>query len=285
MTFDIGNAGRYVFYLNFRSVGTQEGIFAEAEQVFNFSNLIEDSKNYVITVERFRVPIQTIPMLPAIANFIIVRSKIDGSSTPFDLSLTFSLNDFMQQLTGVFPGVVFSLTADGRMRIDFDDFLTFVILFSPIAAEIFDMGNSVGDGVIIPANFVGASPIFDRFDQLHKIQIEAQTGLSSVQQEIITTQIFRNLLTDFLLPSAHSMSYSGEAGLAHNQAYTMNYNVREDVEFNDASNRRFIMLKGNSPVQNIKLEVTAIFRDGTRNRILMPPRGVLEIKLGFWKKG
>ncbi|MCH8329319.1 MAG: hypothetical protein IIB81_02920 [Nanoarchaeota archaeon] len=40
MTFDIANAGRYVFYVNFRSVGTQEGVFAEAEQMFNFSNLI-----------------------------------------------------------------------------------------------------------------------------------------------------------------------------------------------------------------------------------------------------
>ena len=285
MTFDIANAGRYVFYVNFRSVGTQEGVFAEAEQMFNFSNLIEDSRNYVVAVERFRVPIQTIPMLPRLQNFINVVNKNDATETPFNLSVTFSLNEFMQQLTTVFAGIVFSLTSDGRMQIDFADFQNFFIRFSPTAAEIFDTANTIGFNLDEPGTFVGASPIFDRFDQLHKIQIEAQTGLASVQQEIITTQIFRNLLTDFLLPSTHSMSYVGTPGVEHNQQYNLTYNVREDIEFNNSSNRRFIMLKGNAPIQNIKLEVTAIFRDGTRNRILMPPRGVLEIKLGFYKKG
>ena len=288
MTLDIAQAGRYVFYLNFRTeVGLETGtvVFAEAEQVFNFSNLIEDSSKYVVSVERFRVPTQAIPMLPAInAAIQIVQKDGGGVPTVFDLLPTFSLHEFLVQVNSITGSLVFSLTEDGRMAVFFNVWDGFNIEFNPKIAAIFDMTTTIGQTVGGTATVVGASPIFDRFDDLHKLQIEAQTGLSGIQQEIITTQVFRNLLTDFLMPSSTTMSYTGQMNTQHNPAYTVGFNVREDVEFNDSSNRRFIMLKGNAPIQNIKLEITAVFRDGTRNRIILPPNSIMEIKLAFWKK-
>lgn len=280
MTFDIGQTGRYVFYVNFRVEGDGSG-FAEAEQNFNFANLIEDSSKYVVSVERFRVPTQSIPMLPQILQAIQIVPHA-GVPIVFDLQPTFSLNDFLVQVNTIAAALNFSLTADGRMAVGFTGFMDADILLNQKLANIFDMDPLLQAGG--PATIVGASPIFDRFDDLHKLQIEALTGLSGVQQEIINTNVFRNLLTDFLMPSSTTMSFSGIQGQIHDSTYTVGYNVREDVEFNDASNRRFIMLKGNAPIQNIKLEISAIFRDGSRNRILLPPNSIMEVKLAFWKK-
>lgn len=283
MTFDIANPGRYVFYLNFRTEGDGTG-FAVAEQNFNFANLIEDASKYVVTVERFRVPTQAIPMLPAIANAIRLVPKGGAVGIDFNLQPTFSINEFLVQVNTITAALGFSLTEDGRMSMVFTGFDDFTINLAPKIAAIFDMDAIIGLTLAGTATIVGASPIFDRFDDLHKLQIEAQTGLSGVQQEIITTEIFRSLLTDFLMPSSTTMSYQGATGQVHVGAYTLSYNVREDVEFNDASNRRFIMIKGNAPIQNIVLEISAIFRDGTRNRILLPPNSIMEVKLAFWKK-
>ena len=55
--------------------------------------------------------------------------------------------------------------------------------------------------------FVGAAPVFDRFDDLHKLQIEALSGFSSIESEIITTDIYRKLLTDFLMPSCAELTW------------------------------------------------------------------------------
>lgn len=281
MTLDIAQKGRYVFYLNFRTEGDGTN-FAEAEQVFNFANLIEDSSKYVVSIERFRVPTQGIPMLPGIENAIRLVPKAAQPAIDFTLQPTFSLNEFLEQVNSIAQELRISLTPDGRIDLTFTDFNNYSISLDSKIAAIFAMSANLDS--IGTQTFIGAAPIFDRFDDLHKLQIEALTGLSGVQQEIITTNVFRNLLTDFLMPSSTTMSFTGSQNGAHVSDYTVGYNVREDVEFNDASNRRFIMLKGNAPIQNIKLEISAVFRDGTRNRILLPPNSIMEVKIAFWKK-
>ena len=50
----------------------------ESEQLFSFAHLIEDSSKYLVSIERFRIPIQTVPMQPAIQNAFILRSKVVG---------------------------------------------------------------------------------------------------------------------------------------------------------------------------------------------------------------
>lgn len=281
---DLSNPGRFVFYLNFRAEGDGTN-FAQAEQIFTFSQLIDDSSNYVLSIERFRIPIQSIPMQDSLLNAVTVVSKLGGVPVAsLDLLDSYSLNDFLQQLNQFHAGLIFSLSEDGRMRVDYDGFANNNVTFDPTIAQIFDMDITIGVGLNGPGTVTGGTPIFDRFDFLHKLQIEAQTGLSSLQQEIVSTAVFANLLTDFLVPNNVSASFSGTPGIIHNPAYTLNYDVRQDIEFNSSSDRRFIMLKGNAPIQNIKLEVSGIMRDGTRRRIRLPPRSILEIKIAFWKK-
>lgn len=286
MSFDIGIDGRYVFYVGFRVIGDGTG-FAVATQEFTFSNLIDDTSNYVISLERFRLPIQSIPMLPAsdpLVPFLAFSPK-PGKDVPtivFDLKETFSLNDFMTQLSEIDLGAtVFSIRGDGRFEVFSDMWDDYNLLLSSTASQIFDLPIVVRGEV---PTVVGRSPFFDRFDDLYMLQLEARTGLGAVQQEIISTQVFRNTLTDFLSPTTISMSYSGQQGAPHNSTYQLTYPVRQDVEFQASSNRRFVMLKGNSPIQNISLEMYAIFRNGDRQRIILPPRSVFDLKLAFWKK-
>ena len=71
------------------------------------------------------------------------------------------------------------------------------LVLDPIIAAIFDLPIIVGEDFTGPSTIIGATVLFDRFDELYKIQIVAESGLSNIQQEIVTTNTFRNILTDF----------------------------------------------------------------------------------------
>jgi len=285
MTIDISNAGKNVFYLNFRTLGSRANdVFCESEQNFKFSQLVEKASDYVISVERFKIPIQSVAMLESIPAAIQLIPKAAVPLLVYNSVQTFSLYDFLNDVNSFTPGFVVSLTPDARIVIDFNNFSNYSILLSPVIADIFDMDQVLGLTLAGANRIIGASPVFDRFDQLYKIQISSELGLAGIQQEIIDTDIFRNLLTDFILPSDYSMSFAGEAGLVPNGQYNLTYNTRQDLEFNASSNRRFIFMRSSAPVQNIKVSVQAIFRDGTSRRIPLPPRSVFELKIAFWKK-
>jgi len=281
MAVDVANDGRYVFYLNFRTIGDGTN-FAKSEQNFSFSQLIDDASKYLVSVERFRIPLGSIPMLDAICPAITFNPKGGQPLRTMDMDEIFSMGDFINEMnTDVDLG--FSLTASGRGRLDFD-FTDYSLQLNPILAQILDMDEIIGLTLAGIDEIIGASPMFDRLDQLFKIQIEAGSGLSAIQQEIIDTNVFQNLLTDFLVPSNFSISTQNTPGAAPAGTYNITYPTREDLEFNSAANRRYIMFRTQTPIQNVSLEVTAIYRDGTRNQIKLLPRSVLEIKLGFWRK-
>ena len=284
MSFDIGDPKRYVFYVNFQALGNGT-TFAEVTQRFNFAQLIEDSSKYVISVERASIPIQAIPMFPRTPAGITLVPKNAGGPKILDLEPSFSINDFLVQVSTLDPSFIVGLTEDGRLRIDYDDFSNFFIFFEPNVGALFDMGGTrIGENFVGTQTIVGASPIFDRFDDLTTVVIESEQELGSVQQEIVSTDVFNTTLTDFLVESTEGMSYNGVAGTVHNPSYTVNYPVRANLIFNNSASRRFIMLKGTAPVQSIKLSVVAIFKDGSRNQIILPPRSVMTIKLAFWRK-
>lgn len=285
MSIDVSLAGKNVFYLNFRTLGSRvDDIFCESEQNFKFSQLIDKASDYIISVERFQIPIQAIAMLESVAAAIQLIPKAAVPLLVYNSVQTFSLYDFLNDVNSFTAGFIISLTPDGRIAIDFNNFANYSILLNPLIADIFDMDASLGLALVGANTIIGASPVFDRFDQLYKIQITSELGLSGIQQEIINTDIFRNLLTDFILPSDYGMSFAGEQGLAPNGQYNVTYNVRQDLEFNASSNRRFIFMRSSAPVQNIKVSVQAIYRDGTSHRIPLPPRSVFELKIAFWKK-
>ncbi len=283
MTIDVAHSGRYVFYLNFRTLGTGENT-AEAEQNFSFSQLIDDASKYIISIERFRIPLQTIPMVSAIAQAIIVTPKGAGVPAVISIADTFSYFDFREQINRNIQGLVFTLSSDGRAVIDFN-FANNTLVLDPVIAAIFDMDQVLGLTLGGVAQIVGGSPIFDRFDQLYKIQIEARAGLSSVQQEIIDTNTFGNLLTDFIIPSNWNLSGPSQiSNIANDTVLNLTAPTRQDLEFNNSASRRLIMLRGNAPIHNIAIVVRAGFRDGSVREIRLPPRSILECKLAFFKK-
>lgn len=281
MAIDVADSNRYVFYLNFRTLGDGTN-FCESEQNFSFAELIDDASKYVLSVERFRVPIQSIPMFPETNIAITFLPKDAAALRTLPLLDSFSLANFIQQMNAD-ADMIFSLGVDGRARISMN-FDEFSLQLEPNLAAVLDMTENVGLNLTGQQVIVGASPLFDRFDQLFKIQIEGLSGLSAVQQEIIDTNVFRNLLTDFIVPSSFSLNQTYTTDANPNMTYTLTAPVRQDLEFNQAANRRYIMFRTNTPIQNVKVEITAIYRDGSRHRIRMPRRSMMEVKLGFWRR-
>lgn len=295
MAFDIGNQGRYVFYCGLRFVNdnatneTTPVSFAVAEQDFNFSNLIEDSSAYVLSVERFLCSSCGIPMFEKVgaAPFIGYRNKVDTTVLAVNPNVSFSLLEFMTQLDEEKIDATWSLTTSGRVQVSGTFWDENDLILSPQAAAMFDMPRVVPNPGAANENniVVGASPIFDRFDQLFLLELQASTGLSGMQQEIVNTDIFRNTVTDFLVPGVFTMSVNANENDNFPIEYSLTFPVRQDIQFQTSENRRFIMLKGNNPIQNIRLEMFAQYRDGTRHRVIIPPNGVFDVKLAFWKKG
>ena len=281
MSFELNTPQSRALYVNFRSLGDGKKE-TEAEQIFSFSSLIEDSSRYVVSIERFRIPIQSVPMQDQINNAIILRSKTGGDDVFITTIVSFGLYDWLLQLNRAAAAFEVNLTADGRAQVFQFNFDDFSIEFDPKIAAIFNFPLTLdGAGV---QSIVGGVPIFDVFDQLFKIQVEALNGLGNLQQEIIDQDTFVTVLTDFIIPSDFSMSVTNALDVPLNNSITFVLPVRQDLEFNASQARRIINFRGNAPVQNLKVRVTAIYRDGTRHAIIIPPNGVFELKLAFFRK-
>jgi len=281
MSFELNSEASRVLYVNFLSRGDGKKE-TEAEQLFTFSHLIEDSSRYVVSIERFRIPVQSVPMQDAILNAFILRSKTGGDDINISTIISFGLYDWLLQLNRAAAQFQIILTPDGRAQIldfNFDDFS---IELDPKVQAILDMPETL-DGVGI-RNVVGAVPMFDLFDQFFKLQVEALNGLGNLQAEIVDQNTFTTVLTDFILPSDFGMSVTNTVGAALNNEMTFSLPLRQDLEFNAAGSRRFINFRGNAPVQNMRVRVTAIYRDGSRHPIIIPPNGVFELKLALFRK-
>jgi len=284
-TFD----SQYVFYVDFTELGTTEGdTFSTVTKQFNYSELIDRADNYIIAIERFNVPTSTVSMQKTQPAFMTLRLNNDGGGDiVFDLNETYSLLEFLQQLNGFHPGLTFSLTSDLRMAVSYD-WTTQELLLSSNAACIFDMPSVIGTTIVGQATIRAASPLPDNFDRLQEIEIISGESLLQQQQEIQSSEVLRFLLTDFLIPNPYTTSFAFEEGVAPTGSYNISYPVRQDIQFFAGSGKRPIMMKGRSPVQNIKLEALAVVRepDGTRSResIRISPCSYFNVKLGFYTK-
>ena len=110
MTLDLGaDANRNVFYLNFENIGDFDDDgktgeqFCDAEQNFNFDSLIDNAGDWLLSIERLRLPLQGIPMFsgnspdwdkgePAIR--VLTSGSEDVVSSLF-LPDIYSLNEFL----------------------------------------------------------------------------------------------------------------------------------------------------------------------------------------------
>ena len=280
MSFELNKEGSRVIYLNFRSLGDGKRE-TEAEQIFTFSHLIEDSSKWLVSIERMRLPIQSIPMQDSINNAFILRSKTGGDDIFISTIVSFGLYDWLLQINRASASLDIVLTADGRAQILDFDFDSFSIEIDQKVSAILDIPITV-DGAGIQS-VIGGVPIFDLFDQLFKIQVEALNGLGNLQQEIVNTNVFTTLLTDFIAPSSFSMTVNNIIGSPLTNEISFTLPIRQDLDFSLQGPRRLINFRGSAPIQNVKVRVTAIYRDGSRNAIIIPPNGVFELKLALFR--
>lgn len=281
MSFELNKEGSRVIYLNFRSLGDGKKE-TEAEQIFTFSHLIEDSSKWLVSIERMRLPIQSIPMQDSINNAFILRSKTGGDDIFISTIVSFGLYDWLLQINRASASLDIVLTADGRAQILDFDFDSFSIEIDQKVSAILDIPITV-DGAGIQS-VIGGVPIFDLFDQLFKIQVEALNGLGNLQQEIVNTNVFTTLLTDFIAPSSFSMTVNNIIGSPLTNEISFTLPIRQDLDFSLQGPRRLINFRGSAPIQNVKVRVTAIYRDGSRNAIIIPPNGVFELKLALFRR-
>lgn len=282
MSFELNKKDARVLYLNFSQRGDGK-LETSAEQIFSFSSLIEDSSKYVVSVERFRLSITQVPARDAILNAFTLRSKTAAEDIFVSTIVSFGLYEWLLQINNSNSPLNLTLSADGRVRIlgfPFDDFS---LEIDPIVAAFLGFETTIdGAGTI---SVLSSTPVFDNFDQFQKISIEALNGLGNIQQEISDSgKVFVTQLTDFLIPSSFSMSVTNTTGAILNNSITFSMPVRQDIEYNSNA-RRYINFRGTSPIQNVKVRVVAIYKDGSRHPIIIPNGSIFECKLAFFRKG
>ncbi len=290
MSIDLGQTGRGVFYLNFRQVQDETGLRTCTQtQEFNFGNLIEKSADYMIAIERLIVPIHRVPMNNGFAPAITVTPIGPGLIATITIGATFSLKQFIDVLNSEAAvggiGIIFSLNPEGRLQFSYDDFANNILTLNQGLADIIDIQANLTAADADANNIViGATSVFDRFDQLYKIQIES-LGMN-ITQEIIDTDRTLPILTDFIVPTQYSISYTQNLAIppVANLNIGISYSTRQSVVYNAEGERRYIMLKGNTPIQNIQIQAVAIFKNNSRNEIVIPPNAVFECKLGFYRR-
>jgi hypothetical protein len=286
MTLDLGNDGRGVFYLNFKTIGNGSNT-SSCTREFNFGNLVEHANEYICAIERAVIPLHRLPYIYALIPAFQLQPTNIGLILSISTSDAFSLKEFIDdinsQCTTQGINLYISLNVSGRIRISFDNFANYNIALSDTLFQLFDTSTQIISLAIAPNNIVlGNSSILDRFDQLSSIQLEAQ-GLQS-QQEIIDAERSFPIITDLIADNIYSLSYTEDYNAASSSTINISYSTRQTVVYNAGANRRFFNLIGSSPIQNIIVQAVAIFKNGSRNEITLPNGAIFSLKLAFYRK-
>ncbi|MCP4180125.1 MAG: hypothetical protein GY756_20365 [bacterium] len=291
MSIDLAQSGRGVFRLNFQQLPNIERTqVCRATQEFKFGNLIEKSDDYMLAIERLYVPIQGIPMVQGINPAIIFHPLGPGIIFTINYDTHYSLGAWIDNLNDqgeiLFDDLTFKIDGAGRIVIRFSNFVGYSMTLNQQFADICDLNILItGANADAAGRVRGRTSILDRFDQLQKIQVEA-IGMNIVQ-EIIDTDRSLPILTDILVPRTYNISRNFDETFAASipdKFINLSYPVRQALIYNAEGERRFVNLKGQSPIQNIILECVAIYKDGTRHEIIIPPREIFTCKIDFYKK-
>ena len=304
-----------VLYLNYTKVWTQTHQFAEINETYNISPIL-NPKNYLLALMRFDLPISQLPIhygFTTSAGSIVNTNT--GVQISFDTgfgaglaaikinSIAQLLNQFNYVCNNFFLNhnlsLIFELNESGQMKIMSESLgngntawnQNWIVQLSSEMAML--LGFTPNQGLNINNNVVGDVVIFDNFDQVQSIRCEV-IGIPC-QSEYLSNQGRGRILTDFILMTSNGISLSPSVT---NNGLTINYNIAfsespRGILSYAPSEVRMINLRGSAPIDNVTLIFSAqckIFDPNTnqfelvRKGIPLPYNGAVSVKLGFFSK-
>jgi hypothetical protein len=282
MSYEMSNQNAVIRYVNFLTRGTGNN-YCHAELKFRYP-VIKKADNNVCSVERFRIPLNAIPFNYQLVGAVILRPVGGGADIVKDLNITFSLGSFFDQLNSMEAGLIFILMDDGRVKIQYDLFDTYYIVLSQALADILNFPLIIGDingGTLNNSFATGSAVVFDKIDQLEDVRLEI-IGLPT-SSEYLNSTIEGFVISDFLASASYTISKTGSNSTILTGSHSVSYAPRQDLIL-VPKQRRFINISGAQPIYNMSIKAFAIFRDGSKNEIQLPPRSVFSVKLAFYRK-
>ena len=312
-TVDVKNSE--VLYLNYTKLWTHTHQFAEINETYNISPII-NPKNYLLALMRFDLPISQLPMhYDFTTRCESIVNTNTGVTISFDIAFGTGVNaiviNYIVQLLNNFNlvcqnfttthnlSLLFELNESGQMRIRSEPKVNNDTAWNhdwlvQLSAEMsMLLGFTPAQGLQININVVGNCVIFDNFDQVQSIRCEI-IGIPC-QSEYLSNQGRGRILTDFILMTNNGISLAPRATaniLIIQYEVTFNENPRGILSYAPDS-FKFINLRGSASIDNVNIVFSAqckIFDPSTnqfelvRKYIPLPFNGAVSVKLGFFSK-
>lgn len=255
--------------------------------------IVDKMSDFICAVERMELSLNGVPFydasndVPGNRENIIISRRPAGVTTLVAVDLTaYSLShlfEILNSYTYVDPndnsefGITFSISKDGFIVMSLLDAKTFTTLEVQIPRRLnMILGITTTQQI---AGFSAAASSFPRVDMGDDLDhIVLQTNLPTVSDQ--TGNVRLNVLTDFAPPTnySNSLSYGADGNLVRSSFST---NLRQKVIYTP-SERRYLDLVGDFPLQNIVIDVFYVNQDEEIKRVVLPFGGSFELKLGLY---
>lgn len=259
--------------------------------------ICEKASDFLVAVERMEIALNGIPFYDGgqtEVETITVRSRRDTSlvytTDNLDTSC-YSLSHLFEYLNALefedpFDATpfecTFSVTRDGFIVLTLiDSNFTNVQIEFPRRLNMI-LGISTAQQFIDPVDpWTEAESSFTRIDLGDDLDHIVLTSSLPTNADSLGN-VHLPVLTDVAVPSqySNSLSYAANGTLVKSGFST---NIRQKVIYTP-SERRFLELNGDFPIQDVTIEAFYVSVDGTVKHIVLPIGATFEIKLGFYLK-
>lgn len=268
-------------------------ILATAQTQFN-APILEKASDFLVAVERMELSLNGIPFYdagqdPAFEQIVIVSRSMAVAPTQTDVDVNaYSLShlfevlnalDYTDPNTSTRFRIVYSISKDGFIIVSLLDGRTFTDVEIQFPRRLnMILGISTAQQFATKTECNSLYPRVDLGDDLDHIIIQTNLPTNSDALGNVHLQV----LTDFSSPSEYSNSLNyGANGTLIRSGFTTN--LRQKLIYTP-SERRYLELIGDFPVNNVKLEAFYVNTDQIIKNVPLPIGGLFEIKLGFYLK-
>ncbi len=253
--------------------------------------IMEKASDFLCAVERLELTLNGIPFYDGNQNeTITVVSRLNPlltSANIFNVT-AWSLSDLLAKLsafdlrdpnTNTDFSVVYAINQDGIIVISLEEgknFDNLEIQFPRILNCILGISTA---RQVTPGTFSEAESLYPRTDVGDNLDhIIIQTNLPTNSDSLGNAKMA--ILTDLSVSSAYSnsLSYGSDGAMLRSSFST---NIRQRVIYTP-SERRYLELLGDFPIQNIQCQVYYVNIIGENVPVPLPLGGYFELKLGFY---